>query len=208
MDGKQATLPAAATNWTVVNSNSGTAAVANASGAVTLSTTSSVLGMESIIKAVPSTPYTKTIAFRAIPTVSSSGTSNFNACGVVLTNGTASTSAWQSYEIQFNSTTVAAYPISEYGLLTAGHAANYTTAVTLDKYYGITFLNPSATIWVQIVDNGTNRSASFSVDGVTYISLYSAASSSPITPTQYGVFCRPQTSGNGSPWLVTLLSDN
>ena len=209
LDGKQAYPPAAAANWTVVNGASGTATLSNSNGAVVLATTSDVLGVESALKAIPSAPYTKTLAVRFYLGTSNSGAFSQNSCGVVWANGTATSSSYQMSELFFSSASANSYVVSQYATLQTAHATSYTGSRTVDVYRGITSLSPTATVWFQLIDDNTNRSVNVSVDGVNWVALYPATSrTSPFTPTYYGIACGAYNAGGGVPWSITLLSDN
>ena len=201
MDGKQVTRPTAASTWTLVNGTSGTAAKSDSHGAVVISTTASVLAGETILKAIPAIPYTKTIALRAFANGGSVSSANVG-CGMVVTSGTANSNAIQYVAINPGNTTFG----TSVSIL---HYANYSYGsgvADVNSSYNIGS-SSSANIWFQVADNGTNRSWSVSVDGETFVKLFTSASASPFTPTNYGVGCFMQSAGAGVPWAISILSD-
>lgn len=203
LDGKQGTLPASASNWTVVNGSSGTAAITDSKGAVSLSTATSVLGIEGAFKAIPAAPYTKTMAVRF---KGSNGGSGFTFCGVAWTNGTSTSSSIQVSRI-YTTPTISSVNLT----LATTQWSSFAYAGGLDNNtYANSFYNPTATIWFRLADDNTNRTIALSEDGVNFTQYYSVARTSPFTPTNYGFFCAVQTNGAGSgaPWQITLLSDN
>jgi hypothetical protein len=205
MGGRQVALPTAASTWTVVNGASGTAAKSDSFGAVVLSTASAVLGVESLLKAIPTAPYTKILTVRLAGFYSGSATAvsgDLFACGMILANGTATSSSAQLFrlygQLGVNTIQLASFTNYTYSGGVAQATMNFNP-------------NGSGNLWFKIVDDNTNRAYSLSVDGANFLPIFSAARTSPFTPTHYGVFCGLQNANSGSavlPWEIAVLSDN
>jgi len=140
-----------------------------------------------LVQSTPATPYTIT-AF-ILPTLQAnnyscmglcwrqSSTGNMQVFGIVDDNGP--TFYWRN-ESANNS----------------GSSPTYTTGtdiitVTSQSAY---FTQAGNGIWLRISDDGTNRSVSYSVDGLNFIQLGSQARTTTITPDQWGVFVGNATS--------------
>jgi hypothetical protein len=200
LNGLEVTPPTAASTWTVVNGSSGTAAKADSAGAVTLSTTSGVLGLEALLKAVPSAPYTRTLVIKPLIN-QGNGTTGTVLCGALWSNGDTTTSDPQAATVAaFNSLISPAFYVWSWTDFAWGSQA-------VQNFYN-GFVGIDGQLWIKLVDDNTNRSVTISNDGVNFITVYPATGrTSPITPTHYGVGCGLVTAGNTYPWSITLLAD-
>ena len=205
LDGKQVYLPAASSSWTKVNGASGTATPTDSAGAVVFSTTSDVLGLEAMLQAVPATPYTKTIGFRAYATTVSA-TSDVIECGMVLSNGVTTSSAASIFGFDFDQTH-SRFPSLEIDAWSNFTGAGGSGPLTRPLGTGV-FTGANSTIWLQFSDDGTtNKTYRVSQDGVNFTQVYQVSRTSAFTPSYYGIGCFP-VAGSGVPWSLTLLSDH
>ena len=212
MDGKQVTPPGLANTYTLVNGSSGTATAANSKGGILLSTTSSVQGAEGILKAIPSTPYTKTIAIRSFNTLAAQGTTTTSDqafCGVGWTNGTSTSSSFQQIRYISFSQTLGSVVYLNWGF----QVVHFTSFALAGGAQDAAFESPigfgSGSMWYQLTDDGTTKKILVSVDGINFIQLFSGSHTANFTPTNYGIICGANGSGAVSlPWSATVISDN
>jgi hypothetical protein len=208
-DGIVGTPPVAASNWSVVNGASGTATLADSAGNVVLSTASDVLGLEVAVKAVKTPPYTETMAVRwqAFTNVSAGGFAQIN-CGPVWTATAATSSAAEISGPWLSTSSSGVANIAQLAYRTID-LTNFTGTTSSGKDFGMNFINPSATLWYQMIDDNTNRTIKLSVDGKKFVTVYGPTSrTSPFTAGFIGIACLPLDGGVSTPWSITLLSDN
>lgn len=192
-DGKQNFPPAAASNWTVVSTAGGTATAADLSGGVVFSDTSATFsGIQTMIKAVPATPYTKIMKVRSM---TGTDASHGVRCGAVWTNGTTTSSANMGIEATNAGTaTPGIVVISNTDYQFGGQAVQAT-------YNSPYFLGGD--IWYKLADDGTTKSLALSVDGRKFTTFFSTPHATTLTPTNYGLLC----STDGIGFATTLISD-
>lgn len=176
--------------------NQGSASVSTTHGSLILSdgAGSGTDNLRLRVKTIPSAPYTATMAI--IPLLPFP--SNFNACGICLRDsgtGKIITFGLASDSTQFASGQVlsaikwnSATSFSGFYTLTPTIAANYAAANTL-------MLGPC--LWLQIVDNNTNRLLKISNDGINFQQLHSVSRTDFITPDQIGFFVNPNNASFG-----------
>jgi len=147
------------------------------------------------VKAYPSTPFTITTAL--IPILFASSSFDYGLCFQTNASSLIST-------IGINANAVA----SGFSIV----ARNWTNSTTISATAAQQFLNAIPTmIWLRITDNGTNRIYYYSVDGYNWITLYTIARTTFLTPDRIGyfVFTNASAALNNNPsatfmhWLQT-----
>lgn len=184
IDGIECTLPDnTGFSWV----NQGTSTLDTSKGAHIMTTVAGENGGQHIrVKSAPSTPYTITAAFRALLVGNQfpafyivhreSGTSELRITGIYIDGGpTLSVDNWTS------ETVFSARPVG---------------AGLVGQHRGV--------VWLRITDDGTtNCTYAVSYDGRNYITLYTIARTTFLTPNQVGWAGRPHASFGS---IVTLLS--
>jgi hypothetical protein len=194
-DGKQNFPPTAASTWTVTSVSGGAATAADKNGAVVFSSsTPTITGIETMFKAVPTAPYTKTLKVRYI---SGNDGSHGVRCGVGWGNGTTTSSSTQSI-FQFTS------GASQGPTLFVGSNTDYSFGGNVTNATDNSVFAVGNDIWYQLTDDNTNRKFSISTDGEKFVQIYSTARATPFTPTVYGLICTASAIG----FAETLISDN
>lgn len=161
--------------------NEGTATKTTGNGYITLSDTDA--GGDNIrlrYKAIPSTPFTVTIAFLAVG--GGGNTHGWSAGlavrqssdGKIITFGPGYASPSQNYAmcLDFNSAT----SVNTSNLFVIGGAATF---------WG------GPVCWIRYADNGTNRTWYTSPDGITWVSMFSEGRTTFLTADQIGFYINP-----------------
>jgi len=196
MDGKEITLPGAASGWTLVTA--GSAAKADSVGGVNLSTTNGTVNMEGLVKAVPSAPYDLKLVLSAYGGSLANNALQNIVCGVYWADGTATSSSIDMIRPENYGGT---NPQSQ--LMVASSFTSYAFAApgNTTVFYGAQFNFQK--LYLRLKDDNTNRLMYVSNDGVNWVLLRSIARATPFTPTHYGFACGAEATGD--PWTVTLL---
>lgn len=129
------------------------------------------------VKSLPTPPYT--IEFCFTPFINAA---NSSQCGIVLR--TSSSGLLQTSSI----TSSSGSPVSS--IDSWNSATSYNTTAANTGFYVL-----SQTIYIQIVDNNTNRIWSYSADGEYWLQLLSVSRTSFLTPDQVGFFVNSNGSG-------------
>jgi hypothetical protein len=194
--------PKAYANWTPQNSGSGGNVANGVQISDTAASTTEAVRLRGLTLASPSTPYTVDMNISAsVPCASAVG--NFGVISAGWTDGTKYQTIL-SYISGF-STTSGGIPI-----INVTNFNNATTATSGSGSSGFCNLN-FADVWFRFADDGTNITLAFSVDGVSYTTLYNAAKSGAFLGasgyTNLGFFTSAQQSGQTTmPHLSTLRS--
>lgn len=176
---------AAPTTWI----NQGGASVVTTNGGIALidPTVDSSVNYRIRKKAAPSTPYTITAAFLA-PRISI----DFTSCGI----------GWRQSSDGKLVLARTIYIASLGGwVINVLKASDPTTDVA--SYVSALFA-PPALVWLRIVDNGTNRIVSYSVDGVNFVTIHTVGRTDYLTADEV-LFC-VCTRNASYPMAMTLLS--
>lgn len=159
-------------SWSWVNQSS--AYVITSNGGVFLrGTQSSAVNIRARVKSVPTAPYQVTAAF--IPLVT---TANYSAAGLCLRDSGTGKLVLFDYLGEVN-----AVEVSKWSSPTAAVAAYATNAA---------FRLLNAVFWFRITDDNTNRTCSYSMDGVNYADVHVVGRTDYITPDQIGFFVKDQ----------------
>ena len=198
--GVEVEIPPVASNWTVVNGSSGTAATADgAQGGVVLSTATSVLGHEATLRAVPSAPFKKSMLVSFYNAMATDTTGW--ACGAMFSTGTAATDDPQWVETIVQSGSLNA--------LFVAHGTDFSGGgATADvvRYYAS---ESTPKMWIQLEDDNTTKYWRVCPDGpyAQCQTLFSVARATNGTPTHYGFHCRQYSPGSAAPWQITLIGE-
>ena len=164
--------------------NQGSATLATSNGVICLATAATGGGVSARVKAIPTAPYTIDI----LTAVNFLGR-QYNGCGVL----------WRESStgklITFGVRAEASY--------TQIRADRYSNPTTYDSSIAYDYCGYRSLWWWRLQDDATNRTASFSVDGVNWFVYTTGLSGNYITPDQVGMYV---TDGGTGPVGITLLS--
>lgn len=124
--------------------------------------------------------YTVIAGFKPLLTLAAN-----SGAGIVLTDGTKLIKFWVAYVQTSNGQPITIQIVT---------LSNSTTFVANLVTTGIP-LGTNSTIWFKIVNNATNRLYSYSTDGINWNQIFSHASGTFLTETQYGMVIAPLNSG-------------
>ena len=120
--------------------------------------------------------------------------------GLIFANGNTTSADIQAFRLYSTASSSQWLVIDS---LTATDFA-YTGAATLINYTNMVM--HGSDVWLRIADSGAQRSVAISRDGVNFITIFSNATGTFITPTHYGFFAQNQP--NGRPFGLALISLN
>lgn len=132
-------------------------------------------------KAVPTAPYTVTMALRPMLYPA-----NYSACGMLLRESGSGklVTLGMMYVATYNGFSIEIYKYTNPTI----YSSYYITGFSLSTFV-------SAFIWLRIVDDGTNRVLYISADGRNFFQLHTVGNTDFITPDEIGIFSE---SNNGS----------
>jgi hypothetical protein len=165
--------------------NQGSATVTASKDAIYLATPGATTNFRIRKKAAPSTPYTITAAF-----LFSMEAQNFNSFGLVHRQS------------------------SDGKLVFFGLASNTTIQMMIQKYTNPTTFSATSKninwaggtpLWLQLADDGTNRTYSMSGDGQNWRTFFAEARTTFLTADEVG-FCVATNNGTGQTQDCTLVS--
>lgn len=166
--------------------NQGSATLSTNGGALLLSATASgVQDVKLRVMTAPATPYT------------------FTALVQVVLNGTDFATAGVAFRESGTGRLHVAGPIVN-GTRQEMISAKYFTPTSFSANYTVQRVQPSATWWLRLTDDGTNRIVSWSPDGLNFIQINSVSRTDFLTANQVGFYADSNTSNN--PLWISLLS--
>lgn len=164
--------------------NQGSASVTTTNGGIFITSPANAgPNIRARTKAVPSAPYTVTIAFQPLITTASS-----SAVGLILRDGSGN---------------LVTCDIRESGALAS---VKYTSPTSSASAYTVngSILSGRGTVWLRINDDNTNRKCLVSFDGVNFWQVHSVSRTDFMTPTEIGFFVLNQNATYDV--AMTLLS--
>ena len=165
-----ATLPSTQLNWNGASTNT-------VSGAVNFITTNTAgaFNIEGLYKSVPATPYSATIQIKAnFNDQFVNGNNAFAECGLFWYDGT----KLVTYGINCGN--------SEMRFIT--RQMNTVTSISANQTVGPTTWITLESVYLKIVDDGTNRKTYFSFDGVNFRLFDTELNNNFLTATNIGVY--------------------
>jgi hypothetical protein len=170
------TAPPAMSGWTWANQGSSTLTEENGSNRFGWAPSASGFLLRSLTHAVPSAPYTVTMAFLAA-LLPGNGSTTEPHMGLILRDNTGKNVTFHIGAFQ------APY--------IAARKWDSDTAFNSNVFSGMGYpFGGGPLVWLRIEDDNTNRLYRISADGIDWITLFSETRTTFITPTKVGVFCR------------------
>lgn len=201
--GSLLTLPSAASTYTVLQS---TGTKGDSVGSTTFTYFSTAVpGLYGIVKAVPSTPWTITIAL--VTYVQDQTGVGDALCGFILTDGTTGTSKGVVFGVETNMTSGQSVAVK---VTSFANGINSAADAHILQKAPIKYSAASGD-WLQVNDPGSgNLTFRISVDGGSTWNDVGTASRTGIMsggPTQFGAGCRKYSSSQED-WFVRMLSSS
>jgi len=160
-------------NW----NGAGTATVSGALNFTTTNTQTGAFNLEGLYSSLPATPYSFTL--QCIPNVgwlvAGPGANAYSACGLFWTDGT------KAIDFVFQPA------IDAMGRLISRTYTTATSGVANQTIGAQTIAYPMTSLYLKIVDDGTNHKSYYSPDGVNFYQFESVLRGAFLTPTGVGI---------------------
>jgi hypothetical protein len=177
------TPPPALANWTKLNQSSAT--MADSKGAVVITLPAIATGMRAIYKSAPSTPYTATFGFLGI---------HNDVDGAHIFVGFRESSSGKLAVCKYRREAAPTIRSSKYTNETT-FSADYNS-----KNFAALSMGPM--LWIQVADDGTNRTCAVSIDGINFVQTHTIGRTDFLTADQlvFGI----DSNGSSSPSYAAL----